>query len=147
MYNKAKVWGGILVFLMLVGIPLWLSFANHTGDNGNTLKQPVILSTAGETCVEDKAYMRSKHMVMLNKWRDEVVRENKRDYTNSKGVHFEKSLSETCLGCHSNKKEFCDTCHTQASVKTYCFDCHLQPEQMQKGFNFQESRRKLSEVR
>ena len=147
MYNKVKVWGGILLFLLLAGIPLWHSLVQSADDNSNNIKQPVILATAGETCVEDKAYMRSNHMLMLHKWRDEVVRENKRDYTNSQGVHFEKSLSETCLGCHSNKKEFCDTCHTQASVKTYCFDCHLQPDQMQKGFHFQESRRNTSEVR
>ncbi|MES0490405.1 MAG: sulfate reduction electron transfer complex DsrMKJOP subunit DsrJ [Leptospirales bacterium] len=128
MYNKTKVSIGILLFLCLASLPFWHSLMQDGEDSA--IKNPVILATAGETCVEDRAFMRSNHMVLLHQWRDEVVRENKREYTNSHGELFQKSLSKTCLGCHSNKKEFCETCHAQASVKVTCFDCHLQPEQM-----------------
>ena len=39
------------------------------------------------------------------------------------------SLSNTCLDCHSNKAEFCDNCHTYASVKPVLLGLpHRQPE-------------------
>lgn len=81
-------------------------------------------SGAGEACVEDRTFMRTSHMVLLHQWRDEVVRENKRIYTNSHGKEFNKSLSKTCLGCHKSNEQFCESCHQSAGVKTYCFDCH-----------------------
>ena len=81
-------------------------------------------SKAGEACVEDRAFMRKGHMALLHQWRDEVVRENKRIYTNSHRNEFNKSQSKTCLGCHQSNEQFCESCHQSAGVKTYCFDCH-----------------------
>ena len=62
---------------------------------------------------------------LLDLWRDTVVRDANRMYTNEKGKTFNMSLSNTCLDCHSNKKEFCDRCHDYASARPYCWDCHI----------------------
>jgi hypothetical protein len=32
------------------------------------------------------------------------------------------------MDCHSNKKEFCDTCHDYSSVTPYCWSCHIEPK-------------------
>ena len=37
------------------------------------------------------------------------------------------SLTNTCLGCHSNKAQFCDQCHNYLEVTPYCWDCHVDP--------------------
>jgi len=120
-YNKTAVLAGIGFFLLLFTFPFWNQM---TGMGNKKAPEPVLTDTAGEYCVEDKAYMRAKHMQLLDRWRNEVVRENKTTYTNSRGEHYPMSLTNTCLNCHSNKKEFCDTCHQSANVETYCFDCH-----------------------
>jgi nitrate/TMAO reductase-like tetraheme cytochrome c subunit len=39
------------------------------------------------------------------------------------------SLSQTCLGCHSNKEKFCDSCHTYSGVKPNCWNCHVVPQE------------------
>jgi len=124
MYNKGKVISGLLIFVALITLPIWKS-AFFSAKESSSASEPVILKTAGTECVEGRAFMRANHMVMLNNWRNEDVRENKKVYTNSKGKHFDKSLSGTCLNCHSNKDEFCDSCHKSTGVQLYCFDCHL----------------------
>ena len=77
-------------------------------------------------------YMRTLHMDLLNEWRDEVVREGARYYTASSGKKYEMSLSNTCIDCHSNKTEFCDQCHNYLAVTPYCWECHIEPELMEK---------------
>jgi hypothetical protein len=71
--------------------------------------------------------MRAEHMQILDLWREVVVRGGQRTYTNPKGKEFVMSLSNTCLDCHSNKADFCDKCHNYASVRPYCWDCHIEP--------------------
>ena len=39
------------------------------------------------------------------------------------------SLSQSCLGCHSNKEQFCDACHNYAGVKPNCWSCHIVPKE------------------
>ena len=76
-------------------------------------------------------------MSLLNDWRDDVVRDSKREYESNfkpkddlKGkTHYDKSLTRTCLKCHDNKTKFCDRCHTYASVKPYCWTCHVAPKE------------------
>jgi hypothetical protein len=80
--------------------------------------------------VEDKTFMRADHMKMLKAWRDEVVREGKREYTAKDGRKFEKSLTGTCLQCHSNKEQFCDRCHNYVGAKPTCYNCHVIPEEV-----------------
>ena len=93
------------------------------------LNTPVIQQLAEKKCVEPKDFMKAEHMQMLNDWRDSAIREGKRTYINSEGKPFYISLQNTCMNCHSNKKEFCDKCHTYAAVKPYCWTCHIEPKE------------------
>jgi hypothetical protein len=119
MFNKVKVTTGIVIFLFIVSVPLWKKIFSAP--------VPVIALEVpeGTHCVEDREYMRTSHMDLLNKWRNEAVRNNNKTYVNSKGQHFKKSLTGTCLSCHKSKENFCDSCHKSADVKPYCFDCHV----------------------
>ena len=40
-----------------------------------------------------------------------------------------KSLTNTCIRCHSNKDKFCDECHHFAGVQPYCWACHVMPKE------------------
>jgi hypothetical protein len=73
------------------------------------------------------------HMDLLNEWRDDVVRKGKRIYTSPGGKKYNMSLSNTCMECHSNKAEFCDECHQYAGVDPYCWNCHIEPKEVQYG--------------
>ena len=41
----------------------------------------------------------------------------------------EMSLQNTCMACHTSKKEFCDQCHNYANVTPFCWDCHVEPKE------------------
>jgi len=126
MYDKGKVIAGLVIFVVLITFPLWYNL-------GKAAPAPELKlgakAKAAEACVESTEYMRAEHMQILNDWRDTVVRDAKRTYVNSSGKKFEMSLSNTCLDCHSEKAEFCDKCHTYASVAPYCWDCHVDPKE------------------
>ncbi len=122
MYDKKIVLPFLIVFLALITLPFWAS-----GGGEEPIAKPVIKAGLIE-CVESKEFMRANHMQLLDQWRHSVVRDSKRTYISTSGKHFEKSLTNTCLDCHSNKKEFCDTCHESVGVEPYCWSCHLEPE-------------------
>lgn len=138
MYNKGKVVSFLAIFLAISTFPFWKNtgkntvFSTGSGSKENfRMPAPNInpalayaLKSGVSGCVEERAFMRARHMKLLDNWRNEVVRENKKEYINVKGERFDKSLTGTCLKCHSNKEEFCDSCHDSAGVKPYCFDCH-----------------------
>jgi hypothetical protein len=44
-------------------------------------------------------------------------------------VQIERSLQNSCMKCHTSKKDFCDKCHTYANVDPTCWDCHVAPEE------------------
>ena len=75
-----------------------------------------------------KESMRAQHMELLDHWRDQVVREDARTFDAADGGHFKMSLTGTCLGCHPNKVDFCDQCHTYPDVQPDCWNCHVDPE-------------------
>jgi hypothetical protein len=127
MYDAGKIITGLVIFIGIVTFPIWGSF----GDT-DVAPQPVI-KTSG-TCVESAEYMRANHMQILNTWRDEVVRDNNRIYVSQQyKTQFDKSLSSagktSCTSCHSNKAEFCDSCHNYTAVTPYCWECHLEPKE------------------
>ena len=68
-------------------------------------------------------------MQLLNQWRDSVVRNGDRIYVNAENKEFTMSLQNTCMNCHSNKKDFCDKCHNYIGVKPYCWGCHIAPKE------------------
>jgi len=127
MYDKGKVVAGLIIFGVLITFPLWY---NHL--KAAPAPEPKLVgkaAKAGQECVEAKAYMKAEHMLVLDIWRDTVVRSAKRVYVNESGKEFEMSLTNTCLDCHTEKAEFCDKCHNYASVTPYCWDCHIDPKE------------------
>jgi len=124
MRDTGRIYLGLVVFLALITFPVWYNMVS-----GGEAGAPELTLPAGETqCVADTAYMRTEHMQLLMNWRDEVVRDNDRIYTAPDGRVYYKSLTDTCLGCHEQKDQFCDKCHDYVSVAPYCWDCHVVPE-------------------
>lgn len=126
MYNKGSVIIGLAIFVVLVTFPLWFN-----GLTSGTDLPKVELPPGGETaCVLPAVEMRDKHMFVLDEWRNEVLRdENGRGTVTVAGKEYRKGLQMACMQCHTNKEQFCDTCHDYASVKPYCWDCHLTPKE------------------
>ena len=81
-------------------------------------------------CVMQAGYMRPYHMELLDVWRNDVVRKGERVHVAPDGKVYNRSLSNTCMNCHSNKDQFCDRCHNYLGVAPYCWDCHLEPSLM-----------------
>ena len=122
MNDKKLIIAGLVVFLVIISFPVWFNM-------GKAAPAPEVVLTPraleAKECVRPKAYMTAEHMQLLDDWRLTVVRSGERVFVNEKGHEFEMSLSNTCLDCHSNKAEFCDRCHNYASVRPYCWDCHI----------------------
>jgi hypothetical protein len=124
MHDTGKVMAGLVVFLAIVTSPMWYRLVEG-GEAGAPELRAVKDSTE---CVADTAYMRVLHMDLLDNWRDEAVRDGDRLYVGLGGTKHEKSLSGTCMNCHSNREEFCGRCHDYVGAEPYCWDCHLEPE-------------------
>ncbi len=124
MYNAKYIIPGIIVFAALILFP----FAYNVGQAPFEVK--IELPKDKKECVESKEFMREKHMQLLDEWRNMVVRDGVRVYTNAKGVKFDMSLTNTCMDCHAEKDKFCDRCHNTMGVSPYCWDCHnISPKQ------------------
>lgn len=121
MYDSGKIIPGLIIFVLFVTFPIWY---NH-GVTGEVPKPEKPKDS--KQCVTDTVEMRTKHMQLLNEWRDEVLRDSDRAYIPVDGKQYQKSLQNACMECHKSKKKFCDTCHTYSSVSPYCWDCHLAP--------------------
>ncbi len=131
MYDAGKILIGLLIFLILVTTPVWYNLLC-----GAPAEEPVVQTAdvpGKDRCVRSVEYMRARHMELLNRWRNEVVRGDDRFTEGPYGQRIEKSLSNTCLDCHSNTDTFCDRCHTQVAVDLYCWDCHVTPEEVSRG--------------
>jgi len=129
MYNSGKILIGIIAFLILFTSPIWYDLVF-----GNPAIKPNLVLPTGEDqkeCVMSAEYMRDNHMELLDNWRDDVVRNGNRTFTSASGKKFEMSLTKTCIGCHSNKAEFCDQCHNYLAVNPYCWECHVDPQKLE----------------
>jgi len=131
MYDEKFIIPGLVIFVGIFTFPLWVQMGKAAPVPEPKIDTPVIQAMAEKKCVQSKLYMRTDHMQMLNDWRDEVVREAKRQFVSPEGKEYDKSLQLTCMNCHSNKKDFCDKCHNYAGVAPYCWDCHIQPQEPQ----------------
>ncbi len=122
MKDKKFIIGGVIIFLVIATFPFWYN-------RGKAASAPELELTdrakAAKVCVRTTEYMKAQHMQLLDLWRDSVVRRGNRIYVSPSGKEYDMSLSNTCLDCHSNKAEFCDRCHNYASVRPYCWDCHI----------------------
>ena len=122
MKDKKLIITGLIIFIVITTFPFWYN-------RGKAAPAPELHLTdkaiAAKVCVRSTEYMKAEHMQLLDVWREAVVREGERIYVNPDGKEFNMSLSNTCLDCHANKTEFCDRCHNYASVRPYCWDCHI----------------------
>lgn len=124
MYNKGTIIAGLVVFALIVTFPIWFNRLD-AGD----MPEPVLPKGISE-CVRPAAEMRAKHMKILNEWRDDVLRDGDRVSVTVNGKEYRKGLQTACMSCHTNKEEFCDSCHDFVSVKPTCWGCHLTPKQI-----------------
>jgi hypothetical protein len=129
MYDSGKIIAGLVVFAVLVTFPYLINIGKAYPKPEPKIDTPVIQQMAEKKCVESKQVMKTEHMQMLNDWRDAVVRDGLRVYTAADGKQYSMSLQNTCMKCHSNKKQFCDQCHNYVAVKPYCWDCHIEPKE------------------
>lgn len=125
MYDRGKVLTGLAIFVAIIAFPLWFNIIN----GAERLPNPQMPKDL-KKCVAPTDYMRTSHMQLLNQWRDEVVRSGKREYQEIDGKKYEKSLQNGCMHCHESREKFCTSCHTYAAVKPYCWDCHVEPKEM-----------------
>ena len=131
MYDRGKIIVGILMGLLIILVPFWFNIGKT-----HKLPEPQLSEKAklSKKCILPKSEIRSTHQSMLIEWRDLVVREGQRlYYSKYNDKNFEISLENTCMDCHSNKKDFCDECHNYVGLKggisPNCWNCHNEPEE------------------
>lgn len=129
MRDRCLILGGLLLFLGLITLPVWYNVAAGTLSRPPQLRLP----PEGKDPFGTTEYMRASHMNLLVAWRDEVVRGGERTVVGLDGKTYAKSLTQTCLGCHTSRAEFCDRCHAYAAVKPACWDCHLDREPVRRA--------------
>ena len=124
MYNSRNIIIGLVIFVLAVTSPFLLNIGKENLPPVLNLDTPVINQLHEKQCVESAEFMRTNHPQLLIDWRDQVVREGQTIYVSNAGIEYEMGLETNCLQCHSNKSQFCDSCHTYADVDPYCWDCH-----------------------
>lgn len=128
MYDGWKIILGLIVFVLIVTVPFTMSIGKTYVKPDPKIDTPEIQKMEKKQCIEPKQYMREMHIKILYSWKDYATREGKRIYKTSDERTYTISLQNTCMKCHSNKKEFCDECHNYVNVKPYCWDCHIEPK-------------------
>jgi hypothetical protein len=118
--------GGLILFMGLVTAPIW----HGTAARKAALTAPPFKRPAQEEqCVAPTQYMRTSHMLLLEEWRNDAVREQNRQFVAYNGKLYDRDLTRTCfLQCHKDRAEFCDRCHGYVGVSdAACWDCHNAP--------------------
>jgi hypothetical protein len=129
MYDIGKLLFVIVLVFGFVSLPFLLNLGKTTPLPEPDLNTPAINHMSQKQCILPGEVMRTKHMQLLDDWRNSVVRKGKRFYGEIDGKLYEKSLQNTCMHCHSNKEEFCDRCHSYVHARPYCWDCHIEPKE------------------
>ncbi len=91
---------------------------------------PAVKIEKGEACVAPAEDMRRDHMNMLLHQRDRTLRQ---------GIREPRFSLKRCIECHAGRETgsvlgkdgFCSSCHTYASVRIDCFECHTPLRQQQ----------------
>ena len=117
----------LLLALLCLG-PGLLNAADRESSGFGQIAIPDPVKPAdAEQCVEPVEVMRRDHMKFLMHQRDDAVIDGKRD---------SKYSLVGCMNCHNpasasgeviryeDPRHFCADCHTYASVKIDCFECH-----------------------
>ena len=98
-------------------------FAHAQDKRAGRVALPAVKIENGKTCVAPVEEMRRNHMSMLFHQRDRTLRQ---------GVREPRFSLKGCVECHASRETgsvlgkdgFCASCHTYASVKIDCFECH-----------------------
>jgi len=124
MRDRIWIFAGLAIFVVALCAPFWYARAGARPP----MKGPDLVLPANQrNCVAQAGAMRAAHMQLLVSWREDVVRHGGRRFVAYNGTIHEKSLTHTCLGCHS-KAQFCDRCHSYSGVsEPYCWNCHNEP--------------------
>ncbi|MBW1720545.1 MAG: sulfate reduction electron transfer complex DsrMKJOP subunit DsrJ [Deltaproteobacteria bacterium] len=126
MYDGGKIITGLIIGVGLLLLPFW-----YNAGKAAKAPDPRLTEKAKQAkiCVAETSYMKTSHMHLLDRWRNEAVRDGDRYYKTAGGQVYYKSLQDTCMECHSNKSKFCDQCHNFMGVSPYCWDCHIAPKE------------------
>ncbi|NLB53227.1 MAG: sulfate reduction electron transfer complex DsrMKJOP subunit DsrJ [Syntrophomonadaceae bacterium] len=124
MYNSKKIITGLIIFALIITAPFLLNIGRANEIPELSLDTPMIDQMDDKHCIESVEFMRTEHPQLLDDWRDQAVREGNTVYISGSGDAYEMSLENSCLQCHSNREQFCDSCHTYTAVQPYCWDCH-----------------------
>lgn len=124
MYKPLRIVVFIVVVLAVVLVPLLANIGRVAADPVIALDTPEIERMDTKECIEPTNYMKAEHMHLLDMWRNEVIRGTDTSYVSSTGVIYDMSLEDTCFSCHSNRAEFCLSCHDYVGVETDCWSCH-----------------------
>ncbi|MBP8285705.1 MAG: hypothetical protein KAX57_02585 [Rhodoferax sp.] len=107
---------------VLLTVANWSALAQSTGSG--RVPKPVIEPARGGQCVEDPAFMRRNHMLLLKHQRVDTLRG---------GIRTGKYSLQGCIECHASQTtnsvsasetNFCQSCHSYAAVSLDCFGCH-----------------------
>ena len=90
---------------------------------GRVALPTIKIEETGKTCVAPVEEMRRNHMQMLFHQRDRTLRQ---------GIREARASLKGCVDCHAGRESgsvlgkdgFCSSCHSYASVKIDCFECH-----------------------
>lgn len=127
MNDKPLIAVGLTILLGGLSFPVW-----HALSACRSAEPPALELPSGRLrCVEDARYMRAHHMDLLREWRDAVVRQGHTSYVSkASGQRYERSLTRTCLGCHTSQRTFCSQCHGYVNVRPSldCWSCHVDPK-------------------
>jgi hypothetical protein len=119
MRDGLRIAAGLGLFVAVALAPVWQRAASARAP-----RPAPRIARPGTRCVAPPEVMRASHMQLLDGWRDAVVRGAGRTARAADGRPVTRSVSGTCLECHPNQREFCDTCHGDLAVQPVCWECH-----------------------
>jgi hypothetical protein len=138
MNDKPIIIVGLVIALLVLTLPFWRPLLAGR-PSPPPQDEPEFQLPEGQCVAEN---MKARHMQVLNRWRDAVVREGDTDpamiqvdgeevpvMITVDGVEqpCPKSLTRGCMACHTSRENFCARCHTYADVNPNCWSCHVEP--------------------
>ena len=91
MSDKPTILIGLVVFVVLATVPIWYALGIADEESAPAYPADLELPENSSQCVEDRQYMIANHMDLLNRWRDEVVRDGDNSRIEIGGQLYEKS--------------------------------------------------------
>lgn len=135
MSDKPIIIAGLAVFVVLATFPFWYPLVPPPVAGEEVSAPDREYPQHAPRCVEKREWMAANHMNLLKQWREEVVRDgDKEPYKSADfGTPHLKSLTDTCMDCHSAKEMVdekgntsCVQCHSFAGVEPDCWNCHIE---------------------